>query len=144
MRGAPLPRLALSCLLILLVAACASYQSREKAIDFDDTMRTYRKAVRWSQFQAAYSMVAAREEDPELEEPDFEFLEHIRVTSYQIANRFISADQTEIKVIAEIDFYHENSPTVRHLTDNQLWWYEPEGERWLLSTGLPDFKGAMR
>ncbi|NIV75234.1 MAG: hypothetical protein GWN37_10450 [Gammaproteobacteria bacterium] len=144
MRAATLARFALPFLLLLLVAACASYQSRERAIQFEETLRTYRKAIRWSEFDAAYATVQTREDDLELGEPDFEFLDAIRVTSYEITSQRISPDETEIKVSAEIDFYHENSPTVRHLTDQQLWWYEPEEKRWFLSTGLPDFKRAMR
>lgn len=144
MRAATLVRFAVPCLIVLFVAGCAPYQSREKAIQFDNTARTYRKAIRWSQFEAAHGMVQAQEEEPELPEPDFEFLEDIRVTSYQLTSQRISPDETQIKAVAEISFYHESSPTVRRLTDHQLWWYDPDAGRWLLSTGLPDFKGAMR
>jgi hypothetical protein len=62
------------------------------------------------------------------------------VTHYEIiSQRFSPRDPNRAVVRARIEYYREDSPTVRELTDEQHWWYDEEARRWYLDGALPDF-----
>jgi len=129
-------------LLSVGLAGCGTVQNKNRAMAMDDSLKTYEKLIRWGEFRAAANYIVFREKEPK---PfDFEFLEHVRVTAYQVTDRIISPDELEITIRASLEYYHDESNRVFSLRDVQIWWYDEELKRWFLDSELPDFRRGMR
>ncbi len=120
------------------LAGCASYSGMKRMDNFNDTAKSYKKMVFWSEFNAALSF---REPGADSNAPtDLEDLKTVKVTSYKVRRLKAAADQTQVQQIVDIDYYRMDDMTVRTLEDQQLWVYDAAAQRWYLRSGLPDFK----
>ena len=120
---------------------CARLQAEERSIQLQDSSATYRKAIRWSEFEVAKSFVRRRDGSPF--DYDQTFHEGIKVTSMEITRRKISIENLEATVTAELSYYHLDHPSVRDLVDTQVWWYDIESERWYLDSAFPPFADTL-
>jgi uncharacterized protein YceK len=125
--------------IMLMLGACASIDSRKKASTFETALFRYSKAIRWSEFGMADSMRRLPEDLPAATRPPGQ-LEHIRVTGYETLATDSSPDGSEIRVSARIVYYHEDGLRVNSLIDNQIWQYDDEQDTWYITTPLPDFR----
>lgn len=121
------------------LTGCASYTGMKRMDDFNDTVKSYKKMVFWSEFNAALSFVEPGAND-DRGQPDLEDFKTVRVTSYKVRRLKAAADQTQVQQVVEIDYYRMDDMTVRTIEDQQLWVYNAEAQRWYLRSGLPDFK----
>jgi hypothetical protein len=103
---------------------------------FEKTARAYDKAIRWSDFQAAYSLTRPDPTRP----PDFARLKGIQVTSYEAVGALPSASAMEVRQAVAIEYMRINDMRVRRIMDEQVWVYSEAEKRWQLTTGLPDFR----
>jgi hypothetical protein len=104
---------------------------------FDDTMKHYGAALRWAHESSAAAFV--RHRDEEAESPvAVVFDPNIRVTDYDIKSIAFSADNTEAIVTAKLSYFATDAGIVRVVTDRQVWWYDPEAERWFLDGDIPE------
>jgi len=131
----------LLCLPLVLLPACGNLQARDRVDKLETAMRTYRQALRWGEYEAAAQLISRREEEPA--PLDREFLQSIRVTSYEIQKRVLSTENDEAAITADIDFYHSGFQRLERITDHQLWWYDTESGQWFLDSPLPDFEEAL-
>lgn len=132
--------LAVSVIVFLFVTgsvSCADIRAKEQAVLLQDSLRGYSNAMRWSDFDAAVTFIERREQAAE--EPDLERLKDIRVTSYEIEDRYLSVDKGEAYVTAKISYHRADSMTVATITDKQTWWYRKDQRRWFLDGSLPSF-----
>jgi hypothetical protein len=120
----------------LLIGACASMGEQRRLEQFERTARAYDKAIRWSDFQAAYSLTRPDPTRP----PDFARLKGIQVTSYEAVGALPSAGGMEVRQTVAIEFMRINDMRVRRIVDEQVWVYSEAEKRWQLTTGLPDFR----
>ena len=122
---------------ILLILGCASMETGEKMSQFDETSRSYLRAIRWGEFEAAFAFkkLSAREE----ELPDFENYRTVKVTNYKVKQTIISEDQSKIIQIVDFQYYRTKDVTVKNLIDRQKWEYDKEQEKWFLQSNLPAF-----
>ena len=141
-----MPRLLTGFVLSLLVAAgmlgCAEIRSKEQAALLQDSLRGYSNAMRWSDFNAAMAYIERRE--GEVDQTDLERLKDVRVTSYEIEDRYLSVDKGEAYVTAKISYHLADSMTVETITDKQTWWYREDQRRWLLDGDLPGFTATTQ
>ncbi len=111
----------------------------------DEFMKTsirYRSAVRWAEYDEAFSYVKLRDGEPS--ELDLDYLEKIEVTGYEIVKRTaVAKTETtpeEAQVLVEIDFLRDASPSVNKIKREETWWFDEEAEKWYLDGNLPNFE----
>jgi hypothetical protein len=122
--------------MLLAVAACASAGGKGEALQ--RAQYAYSAAIRWGDFEGAWSMVDAehREQHP-MTEVQFERYKQIQVSHY----RDISAQAGEGTAVREIDIGVINRHTMaeRSLRYQEAWRYDAGSGAWVLTSGLPDF-----
>lgn len=128
-------------LLVLLSAGCASIVSpgeekRGRAL-FEAT-DTYRKMVRWGQYEQAAQYLRGKGEE-KIAAPDLERMQRYRVVGYHQADQIASAEGTEVRAIVMIEYYEIDSGVTKTVRDEQYWWYEEAEKRWFLGTPMPVF-----
>ena len=124
-------------LIVALVVGCGTVQTQERLTALDDSIRTYAKTLRWAEYEEAARYMVFREREPV--SIDFEALEKIRITAYEVYDRELNTEQDEASISVRIEYYHEDTGVVNSLKDKQLWWFSLENERWFLDDSLPDF-----
>ncbi len=153
MSRGPIWRIVLVLLAIGVLGACARIKEHTREQSFQEDISEYGRMIRWGFYDAARGYIrkapppkedggASRTADvPQTsEEVDTARLKPVRVTSYEIVSqRFSPRDPNRAVVRAHIEYYREDSPTVRELTDEQQWWYDEKAGRWYLDGTLPEF-----
>jgi hypothetical protein len=119
-------------LFVALLLGCASVREDQ----LDATLRAYERGIRWSDFKMAFALA----NQPNAPVPDFERLQHVRVTSYdKIGALQMSADGMKVVQVVEIRFVNINRMADRVLTDRQVWEYAEAEQRWKLTSAFPSF-----
>jgi len=125
-------------LLPLLLVSCASISAMKRMEKFEQTSQAYEDAIRWSDFEAAGFFLKAQE--TENISAQLENLQQFKVASYTVRQFLPSKDQSQVLLIAEIQYFKVNGLILKKLSHRQLWEYDRAEERWFLTSGLPDFK----
>ena len=140
-----MPKLFLRGLAVLVlsldVAGCAQFERHQQNISMQDRTNSYRKAIRWSEYDIAKSFI--QRQDESAYEYDADFYNAIRVVENEIESREIFSGEGFAKVYSKVKFYHVDYNTVTDLVDEQLWWYDEETENWYLDGGFPNYKAAL-
>ena len=128
--------------LVSSVTGCWNKQAwGTRGDEFLKTSIRYRSAVRWAEYDEAFSYIKMRDGTPR--EPDLDYLEKIEVTGYEIVKRTSEArtetTPEEIQVTVEIDFLRDASPSLNKFKREETWWFDEEAEKWYLDGNLPDF-----
>ena len=126
---------ALACLLTI---GCAGMKEKTREAIFEKTSREYRLAIRWGDYERAAAFVKpGKDQVP----PDVKGLKDVRVTDYEEKQvKMEASDRLRIKNTVEIRYYRESNPVERSLSETQVWEYEPNIEKWVLTSGLPKFR----
>jgi len=125
-------------LLSLLVIGCASIKDMKKMEKLEHATDGYERAIRWSDFDLASSFLK-NQEDPDLN-TQIENLKQFNVTAYKIKSFLPNADQTQILIISEIQYFKKAGLIVKDISHRQLWEYDKDRRSWFLTSGLPDLK----
>lgn len=137
----PLRRLLLLLLALLptlLLGACATKRND----DLKSTLYAYQSMIRWGDFEQAATLV-----DPDylakhpISRLDWERFRQVQVSGYRASDP-VQVNEFEIQIAAEIEFVNIHTQSPRSIVDRQVWRYDAESKRWLLSTGLPDLSGG--
>ena len=125
-------------LLIFLISPglfmCASFSERGKLDSFKQTVKHYRRAMLISAFeQAKYLSTSDSPIDPTQ-------LKNFHVVSYNLKKIKFSNDQSKVYQTVEIEYYRVDSMRQKIIRDKQEWNYKPESKKWVLISGLPQFK----
>ena len=115
-------------------------KTKSRTARLDEAVDTYRKLIRWGYFEQAAQYLKPRDGSPE--RPDISGLKRFKVTSYSVADQWLTDTGEEARVVASIEFDDVDSGIARALRDEQMWWYDWDSERWYLGTSLPDFVSA--
>jgi len=114
-------------LAILLLGACAT--QGEIMDNLNKTLRGYEKAVRWAEFDAAYSY-HKRETNQETTIPAN--MENIRVTKYESSGQQFDPQKLAMKQTVTLHYYNTDDLRERSLKLRHEWKYFPESKRWYL------------
>jgi hypothetical protein len=125
-------------LLSVLIASCGSIKDMKKMDKFEVATDGYERAIRWSDFDMASSFLK-NQADPDLAS-QLENLKQFNVTSYKVKRFLPNADQSQILIIAEVQYFKKNGLIVKDISHRQLWEYDKDQEGWFLTSGLPDLK----
>lgn len=126
---------------LMLMAACATGSgSRERSLD--DTLRTYAATIRWGDIAQAESFIdpVHRAANP-LTELDLERFRQVKFTNYN-ERPAVAVSPDEVRQSVEIGVVNVNTQAARTLIDQQVWRYDADAKRWLLSSGLPNLSRA--
>jgi hypothetical protein len=125
-------------LLSILIASCGSIKDMKKMDKFEMATDGYERAIRWSDFDLASSFLK-NQDDPDLA-AQVENLKQFNVTSYKVKRFLPNADQTQILIIAEVQYFKKNGLIVKDISHRQLWEYDKDQKNWFLTSGLPALK----
>jgi hypothetical protein len=124
-------------LFAILAVACASNSSIDKGRSH--ALDQYESMIRWSEWDGAINFIAPEylEEHP-ISNLELERLRLFRVTAYTVRSTQLYDEGLTMTQVVEIRLFHKARAVERSITDQQLWRYDPESERWLLHSDLPD------
>lgn len=124
-----LPHGLLIVLIGLMLSACSS--TGQMMDNLNQSLRSYEKAVRWANFDAAYSFHKWEDEaQPALPAN----MKDIKVTSYQKSNEKFNQKKLEMKQLVTVRYYNTNNLRERSLQIQQDWKYFPDLKRWYLTS----------
>ena len=122
---------------IVLSTGCATGDKNMQTLQ--DTLDAYKALIRWGEFNAAMQFLhpdhMPKPRDVELIMKRFE---QIQVNGYVVKSQSPSGDVNTFLQTAEISFANRHNMVVRTIDDHQVWRWEPESERWMLISGLPN------
>jgi hypothetical protein len=119
--------------LSLMLTACShDYQLMKRS----EQLNGYRSTIGWSQFKKSLNFHA----HPPSPLPDWDALENIKVTAYEPLSEEMQADGKLMLQTVRIRYVHLDKMVEKAITDEQRWRYDDDKDRWLLETGLPQFK----
>jgi hypothetical protein len=131
--------------LALTIAGCGiveKVENRKRLDNLDAAMDTYRKMVRWGDFEQAAAYLKTR--DGSLEPPDFKVLKRFKVTRFEFSDVVYADGGREAQAVAVIEFYEIDTGVTRNMRDKQVWWFDEVSGRWHLGSPMPDFVAANR
>lgn len=130
--------LLLAALATSLVTGCAGYAQGNRLETLDRTVKAYGAAIGRAELERAAFVAGVEIAD----KSKLEALSDLKVVSYQTSNFHASTDANEATQVARIEFLMPGTMRVRRVEDRQTWRYVEATERWVLTTGLPDFLGG--
>ena len=123
--------------LVLLLLAVTPVDAKKRGRDL--VFEEYMQALRWNEFDAAWSYVDhAIRTSPALPESERERLKQIEISGCTLRNRQAQADGS-VEIWLEIRVVYRNTQVERIITDHQHWRWDAENKRFWLVSGLPDF-----
>lgn len=118
----------------LALTGCGTIGKEKKSTAMDAALTTYGEAIRWGYWDMAYGYL-----HPDKRTATPEYLENVRVTSYDVVQPPIMRNETELEQVARIQYVHQDTQLVRSYSDRQLWSYDEETNSWWLQSGVPRF-----
>lgn len=99
----------------------------------------YRESIRWGYFETAAGFL----HPDERADVDFDALQNIRVTGYEVIqpaviSREPGPEPSAVQLV-RIDYVLEDEQRLKHLTDRQEWRWDDQRSTWWLHTALPAF-----
>ena len=122
---------------IFLAVGCAATDQRTRSLQ--ETLDAYEKLIRWGDFGAAMiflhpdHMPKAREAELIMER-----FEQVQINGYTVVSQSPAADENTFLQTAEVSFANRHNMVVRSIDDHQVWRWNVDRERWMLTSGLPD------
>lgn len=123
--------------LLAMLAACATTRMER---DMNETMDAWAVTLRWTDNPDAlieFIHPEYLEENP-IDEEDLRRLQQFRVTEYRLRQQVMEPDGLAAYRRVTLRLYHVRSAREIAVMHEEIWRYDPEFERWLLHSGLPD------
>jgi len=128
-------------LLLMLLLSLAGVASAGKKRDtLEKNQYAYSAAIRWGDFEGAWSMVdpKTRDEKP-MTDADFSRYEQIQVTGYRdMASMPGPGPEETVMREIQIEIVNRNTLNSRKVRFTEVWQYDKASKNWWVS-GLPDF-----
>jgi hypothetical protein len=125
----------LAVLAALTAAACAlTFDFRREEL-FEDMSKRYGRLIRWSEFEAARSYLAADVPKERAAPPT-----RARVTEYDVQQAAYSEDKRQALQTVRITYFQLDNPRLRTIDDLQVWEFNTDKGAWFLKSGFPEFK----
>ncbi len=129
----------MSFLLVVLatLTGCASIESDRRQNYFDIVTRAYERALGWSEYESAYSVVKEAQGAPKA---DLEALRAFKVTSYRAVTVRMSKDGGTVTRRANISYVRLARMSEHSINVQEEWQYTEDGKLWQLVSGFPEFR----
>lgn len=123
--------------LLAVLAACGTTRAER---DMNEAMDAWAVTLRWADSPEAlieFIHPEYLEENP-VDEEDLRRLQQFRVTEYRLRQQVMEPDGLAAYRRVMLRLYHVRSAREIAIMHEENWRYDPEFERWLLHSGLPD------
>lgn len=126
----------LSFLLVILatLTGCASMEKDSRQNYFNIVTRAYERAIEWSDYESAYSIVKEAEGSPRV---DLEALKAFKITSYKAATVRVSEDGGTVTRRANISYVRLARMSEHSMSVQEEWKYTKADKLWRLVSGFP-------
>lgn len=126
-------------MLTLAMAACGTSKPEKQ---MQETMDAWSTLMRWNQFDSLVDFMHPEwlEENP-VTPLDVDRLHQFRVTGYRVRQVVAREDGLAVDRVVELHTYHVHTAHARTVQFMEAWRWDPERERWMLHSGLPDLSG---
>lgn len=128
-------RLTVALFITLLLSACAT--TADIMDDLNTSLRGYEKAIRWAEYEAAYSY-HKWEDDIQPSIP--ENIDHFRVTKYETFGEKFIEKKMIMKQTVKLRYYNTETQREKALKLPQEWKYFKKTKRWYLISKPIAFK----
>lgn len=126
-------RLLLAALLAAMLTACSSGPIHLAKID--SAVQLYAAAIRFGEYEKAQEFV-----EPSRRKPlDLIWLKDVHVSSYDIIYRKENLGGNIYEMKVQIRYFLESEGVEKSIIDNQVWRYDPDKQKMILLSGLPEF-----
>ena len=122
---------------LFTLLSCSGTAERKKLETLNEAIDNYAYALRWSRTDDAVAYHF--NEDGAKPEIDSSIMDSVKVTGFEINDRIVNPEQTEATVKGELNYYRNNSATIRTIKFNQRWWFEDDTGKWFLDSDFPEF-----
>lgn len=133
---------AIALALLLALAGCAT--GGQKMDDLQRAQYDYSAAIRWNDFEGAWSMVDPdyRKKHPKTD-LEFERYKQIQVAGYTDLAAQVAPDNLSARREIQISVINKHDMSERGIRYTEVWRYDPEAKTWWVTSGLPDFWAGM-
>lgn len=123
-------------MLMLGLYACAGMS--DTAYKLDTTMFAYERALRWGDYDVAYS--AHVNEKGALSAEERKRLKQFRLTGYKVAQTKFATDGKHATQLVELRYYNDENVRERTLNMTVEWEYDDLGNHWQITSPFPALK----
>jgi hypothetical protein len=121
--------------LALLAAGCGTIKKDKRTLGLEAATNAYGKAIRWGYYETAYGYV-----HPNLRQPVPKAIENVQVTSYEVVQPPVLADDDKAQQMVQIEYVLRDTQVLHKLSDRQDWRFDEETETWWLNSPVPAFR----
>jgi hypothetical protein len=123
----PWVRLTIALFIMLLLGACAT--TADLMDNLNKSLRGYEKAIRWGQYEAAYSFHKWEAGAPPALPKN---IENFRVTKYETFGEKFNEKDMIMKQTVKLRYYNTETQREKSLQLPQEWEFDPKSKRWFL------------
>lgn len=123
----PWTRLTAALCITLLLGACAT--TADTMDSLNTALRGYEKAVRWAEYEAAYSY---HKWEGDVQPSIPKDIENFRVTKYETFGEKFNNKDMVMKQTIRLHYYNTETQREKSLKHPQEWKFYPESKRWYL------------
>lgn len=123
----------------MLFAGCVTIGDMRRLDRFNDIASDYKIAMRWSDFETVNGYRKEGNTDAGFERVQ-QLKNDIQIISYDVRDIFIAPNHAEVRQVAEIHYYRRDRMIEKTIKTVEVWAYDEEQNRWLLTGDFPDFK----
>jgi len=120
---------------VLLLAGCATQTHTRDLLTV--TLYDYSGAIRWNRVDVATGWLDPEVKSIAVKPLDLQRFEQVQITGYDVKGSEWLAEHRYAQVV-EVRLVNKHTQAERSIVDRQVWRFDPENRRWLLTTGLPD------
>ena len=114
-------------LLVFVILSMGCITEQVKSSSMMDTLRAYKKSIRWGEMKDAHNFVR-----PDLRIPKSQLNDLPEVVSYEAIEGPHIDRENQMSQVVEIEFYEKNNIKLKSYVDNQIWEYDPKLKQWWL------------
>jgi hypothetical protein len=122
----------------ILIAGCVTIGDIKRLNRFNDIAAGYKYAMRWSDFGIADRYLKEGRTNAGFEGVQ-QLKKDVQIISYDVRDITVSPDHDEVRQVAEIHYYRRDRMVEKTIKTVEVWIYDKEQKRWLLTDGFPDF-----
>ena len=128
----------LSC---MILTACAAATAASLGEDFDRSVKSYNRMLRWHEIEnAGMTYIDPEFRDQYLKQAESLKKRGLAVADFRILTSKYLPEKKSGDVIAEFDYYILPSNKIKTVSYRQEWVYQESIKSWILKTGLPVFE----
>lgn len=126
-----------------ILTACTYMRETDMRDEFDKSMKSYNKMLRWQEVESAGMLYMEPEQrDTFMSAAETMKKRGVNITDYRILTSECLPEKSSAEVVAEFDYYALPSNRIKTVTYRQNWAYREINAKksWKVKTGLPVFE----